>query len=82
MRHNNRKYYTRGAITSLCGEVKLRGTAQQIIDKYKVLANDADDSALKELYLQHAEHYTRTILAGRSTDEREGFNTTEYREFV
>ena len=45
-------------------EGKVRGTPQQIIDKYLVLARDAqlsNDRVAAENFLQHAEHYTRML---------------------
>ncbi|MCZ2203729.1 DUF4167 domain-containing protein [Bartonella sp. A05] len=47
-------------------DVKIRGNAQQIADKYISLARDAQgsgDRVMAENYLQHAEHYLRIILA-------------------
>ena len=47
-------------------EGKVRGTAQQIIDKYLVLARDAQtsgDRVIAENFLQHAEHYIRLVNA-------------------
>lgn len=47
-------------------EVKIRGTAQQVLDKYLALARDAASSGDRisaENYLQHAEHYYRIINA-------------------
>ncbi|MBM3517789.1 MAG: DUF4167 domain-containing protein [Alphaproteobacteria bacterium] len=46
--------------------VKLRGTASQIWDKYLALARDAGsagDRIAAENYLQHAEHYFRMMAA-------------------
>jgi hypothetical protein len=43
---------------------KVRGTPQQIIDKYNVLARDAQlsgDRVAAESFLQHAEHYSRLL---------------------
>jgi hypothetical protein len=43
---------------------KVRGTPQQIIDKYVVLARDAQlygDRVAAENYQQHAEHYSRLL---------------------
>ncbi|HLS58339.1 MAG TPA: DUF4167 domain-containing protein, partial [Paracoccaceae bacterium] len=52
---------------------KVRGTPQQIIDKYLVLARDAQvsgDRVAAESFLQHAEHYTRLLgEAQRQTQE-------------
>lgn len=45
-------------------EVRIRGTAHQICEKYAALAKDAKssgDHVLAESYLQHAEHYQRMI---------------------
>ncbi len=47
-------------------DVKIRGSAQQIADKYTTLARDAQaagDRVIAENYLQHAEHYNRIIAA-------------------
>ena len=45
-------------------EGKVRGTPQQIIDKYLMLARDAqlgNDRVAELNFLQHAEHYTRML---------------------
>lgn len=45
-------------------DVKVRGTAQHVADKYSTLARDAlasGDSVAAENYFQHAEHYNRII---------------------
>lgn len=45
-------------------EGKVRGTPQQIIEKYQTLARDAqlsNDRVAAENFLQHAEHYTRLL---------------------
>lgn len=47
-------------------DVKIRGTAQQVAEKYTTLARDAHsagDRVMAENYLQHAEHYNRVIAA-------------------
>ncbi|MEM1286195.1 MAG: DUF4167 domain-containing protein [Pseudomonadota bacterium] len=49
-------------------DVKIRGTAQHIADKYINLARDAQssgDAVLSEAYLQHAEHYYRIVAAAQ-----------------
>lgn len=66
-------------------DVKIRGTAQHIAEKYGQLARDAQssgDTVMAENYLQHAEHYNRIIFAAQAQmqeryqrDERE--NTPE-----
>ncbi|MFC3526668.1 DUF4167 domain-containing protein [Paracoccus mangrovi] len=45
-------------------EGKVRGTPQQIIEKYLTLARDAqlsNDRVAEQSFLQHAEHYTRML---------------------
>jgi hypothetical protein len=45
-------------------EGKVRGTPQQIIEKYQILARDAqlsNDRVAAENFMQHAEHYTRML---------------------
>ena len=45
-------------------DVRIRGTAQQITDKYQTLAKDAlssGDYVAAESYMQHAEHYMRIV---------------------
>jgi hypothetical protein len=47
-------------------DMKVRGTAQHIAEKYTQLARDAHvsgDPVMAESYLQHAEHYYRLIAA-------------------
>ena len=50
-------------------DVKIRGTAQHIAEKYMALARDATssgDRVMAENYLQHAEHYNRIIAAAQA----------------
>ncbi|WP_375609351.1 MULTISPECIES: DUF4167 domain-containing protein [unclassified Bartonella] len=72
-------------------DVKIRGNAQQIADKYISLARDAQgagDRVMSENYLQHAEHYLRIILAAagqmsqsiRCDENRDENNEQEYSE--
>lgn len=54
------------ALDSNGPDVRIRGTAQQIYDKYLALARDATSSGDRvkaENYLQHAEHYFRVLRA-------------------
>jgi hypothetical protein len=55
-------------------EGKVRGTPQQIIDKYLILARDAQTSGDRvgaENFLQHAEHYIRLLNTAQGQfDER------------
>src|SRR2546423_8418937 len=49
-------------------DVKIRGTASHIADKYLQLARDAQtsgDPVAAENYFQHAEHYFRLIAAAQ-----------------
>ncbi|MDD3371941.1 MAG: DUF4167 domain-containing protein [Alphaproteobacteria bacterium] len=51
---------------SNCGDLRVRGNAWQVHEKYQALARDASssgDRVLAENYLQHAEHYYRIIEA-------------------
>jgi hypothetical protein len=57
-------------------EGKVRGTPQQIIDKYLTLARDAQtsgDRVVAENFLQHAEHYQRILIeaAGARQERRD-----------
>ena len=50
-------------------DVKIRGSAQQIAEKYAQLARDAQssgDRVMAENYLQHAEHYYRILAAAQA----------------
>lgn len=54
-------------------DVRIRGTAHQICEKYSALAKDAagsGDRILEQSYLQHAEHYQRIINSWQD-DEQE-----------
>jgi hypothetical protein len=56
-------------------EVRVRGSAQQVYEKYLTLARDAmtvDDRIASENYFQHAEHYYRILGAQESGDGRDG----------
>jgi hypothetical protein len=55
--------------------VKIRGTPAHIAEKYLSLARDAQssgDPVLAENYLQHAEHYSRIIMAYRDQLQQPG----------
>ncbi len=54
-------------------DVKIRGTAQHIAEKYLQLARDAQssgDSIVAENYLQHSEHYFRIIAAAQTAQQQ------------
>lgn len=65
-------------------EGKVRGTPQQIIDKYTMLARDAqlsNDRVAAENFQQHAEHYTRLLSeAQREQDARREQHERDNRE--
>lgn len=53
-------------------DVKIRGTASHIHDKYISLARDANvagDRVAAENYLQHAEHYQRLMSAAQAAQQ-------------
>jgi hypothetical protein len=56
-------------------DVKIRGSAAQIYEKYQALARDANSSGDRvgaENYLQHAEHYYRILVANQVANGRNG----------
>ena len=65
-------------------EGKVRGTPQQIIDKYTQLARDAflaGDRVAGENFQQHAEHYTRLLSeAQRDAEEKRLQNDQQNRD--
>ncbi|PZM09438.1 DUF4167 domain-containing protein [Rhizobium tubonense] len=71
-------------------DVKIRGTAQHIAEKYSTLARDSHssgDRVMAENYLQHAEHYYRIIAAAQAQmqerfqrDDRPEFNDRDGNE--
>lgn len=65
----NRTYDSNGP------DVKVRGTASTIYEKYQQLARDAQsagDRVAAENYLQHAEHYYRLMLANNLVSPARG----------
>jgi hypothetical protein len=81
-RNNNRKGpnpLTR-SFESNGPDVKVRGTAAHIADKYMTLARDAQssgDTVSAENYLQHAEHYNRIVMAAQAAFQQ---SQPQYRE--
>lgn len=58
-------------------DVRIRGSAAQVAEKYEALSKDAfgaGDMILAESYLQHAEHYVRLITV---YDERQAITTND-----
>lgn len=73
--NNNNNFNRKGAnpltrtYDSSGPDVKIRGTAQHIAEKYAALARDAQssgDRVIAENYLQHAEHYNRIIASAQA----------------
>lgn len=55
-------------------DVKVRGTAAHVAEKYMTLARDAQSSGdivAAENYLQHAEHYNRMVMAAQAQVQQE-----------
>lgn len=63
----NRVYESNGP------DLKVRGTAQTIAEKYQQLARDAHtagDPVMAESYYQHAEHYLRILAAAQAFNQQ------------
>ena len=63
----NRVYESNGP------DVKVRGTAQTVADKYLQLGRDAlasGDIVMSESYFQHAEHYLRILAAAQAYNQQ------------
>jgi len=55
-------------------DIRVRGNAQQIVDKYKTLAREAataGNPVMAENYYQHAEHYHRVLTAAGGGENRQ-----------
>ena len=64
--NNNHHHNHNRAFDSTGPDVKIRGTAAHVYEKYLQLARDAGsagDRVMQENYLQHAEHYYRILMA-------------------
>ncbi len=76
-RSNGKRSFSHGpnrSFESNGPNVKLRGTAVQLYDKYLTLARDAtssDDRINAENYFQHAEHYFRVMTANAEQQRTE-----------
>ncbi len=68
--HNNpNRHYE-----SVGPDVKIRGSAQQVLEKYQQYARDAQtsgDRVLSEAYFQFAEHYQRIVAKQAEAKERQ-----------
>src|SRR5215472_8047005 len=64
----NRTYDSNGP------EIKIRGSASHVYEKYLQLARDANasgDRVMAESYLQHAEHYYRILAANQQFQQQQ-----------
>src|SRR5205085_1409884 len=72
----NRVYESNGP------EVKVRGTAQTVADKYLQLGRDAQasgDNVMAENFYQHAEHYLRILSAAQAYNQQYQQQQQQYR---
>lgn len=64
-------------------DVKVRGTAQHVAEKYLQLARDAmssGDTVMGENYYQHAEHYLRIVAAAQTYQQQQhGYQPNQQR---
>ena len=75
----NRSYDSNGP------DVRVRGTASQVYEKYQTLARDAmsaGDRVMSENYLQHAEHYYRIVLSHQPPQTEQAPNTDSEEDVV
>jgi len=73
-RGNNNRPQRSNNVDSNGPDVKVRGTAQQVVDKYQTLAREAStagDPVRAENYYQHAEHYYRVLSANAAAQEKQ-----------
>ena len=73
------------AFDSTGPDVKIRGTAAHVYEKYLQLARDAGsagDRVMAENYLQHAEHYYRILMAQAPQPGQPGYGQQGQPGFV
>lgn len=61
-------------------DVRIRGTAFQVAEKYVALAKDAQgagDTVMYQNYLQHAEHYQRMINSWEEDNAKKSFEISD-----
>ena len=73
-RNNGRRHSSSKSVNieSNGPETKIRGTVQQVLDKYLAMARDAfssGDRIAAEGFFQYAEHYYRVIHTGRDAQQ-------------
>ena len=62
-------------------EIKIRGSAAHVYEKYLQLARDANssgDRVMAENYLQHAEHYYRILAAAQAQQQLQYQQQAQY----
>ena len=82
-RGNGKRQQRNNNVDSHGPEVRVRGTVQQVHDKYLTLARDATSSGDRisaENYYQHAEHYHRIIAAQQENAEQKQDNRDSGRD--
>ena len=70
---NNNNHNPNRTFDSNGPEVKIRGSAAHVYEKYLQLARDANsagDRVMAENYLQHAEHYYRVLSAAQAQQQQ------------
>jgi hypothetical protein len=73
----NRTYDSNGP------EIKVRGSASHVYEKYLQLARDANtqgDRVMAESYLQHAEHYFRIMAAIQAQQAQQAANNPQVQQ--
>ena len=83
-RRNNPQQQRTQVYDSNGPDVRIRGTAYQVAEKYMALAKDAmsaGDRIMSESYYQHAEHYVRIITEFNGTFDLSRINR-EVGDFV
>ena len=80
-RGNGKRQGRGGQIDSHGPDIRIRGSAQQVCNKYLALARDATsagDRISAENLFQHAEHYFRIMaLHAENTGQQEGINNNQ-----
>ncbi len=81
-RRNNNQNSRTQVYDSNGPDVRIRGTAHQVAEKYLALAKDATvmgDRMIAENYFQHAEHYIRIIneLSGDASNKVKGLENSK-----
>jgi hypothetical protein len=70
---NNNSHNPNRTFDSNGPEIKIRGSAAHVYEKYLQLARDANsagDRVMAENYLQHAEHYYRLMSAAQAQQQQ------------